>query len=278
MTDNKLYRRLGIHESQYKPIITGSIAGAIGYVGTLPLDMIKQHLQSNPDARMVYKNISNNVKSEGFRYLFRGGLLGCYSIVPQMAIKFTCNDYLSKNTKNSSFTNGFISGYVDGSFLGPILSVTSLQQMKKEFGYRESLRILRSVPILPLTIPLAFRNATYTSVLFGGHKTVINLKKEKEEDRERAKEKTTRVATFFNNFVITSFLNVPGVLLCSPFDVIRAHQIDNMINHRPNGPLYIAKLIFMNNGLKGFYQGIGSLYINFALRFPITFSIFYALN
>lgn len=255
----------------YKPIITGSIAGAVGYVGTLPLDLLKQHLQSNHDAKQVYKNIQHNIKMDGFKYLFRGGLLGCYSIIPQMAIKFTCNDLLTKNTNNNSYTNGFISGYMDGSFLGPILSITSLQQMRKEFGYKEAINIFRSVRILPLTVPLALRNATYTSILFGGLKS------------------SNADNTFFNNFLISSALNVPGVLACSPFDVVRAHQINNMILYRSEcfsaielykktNPINIAKSIYIKNGFKGFYQGVGSLYINFAIRFPITFSIFLWLN
>jgi hypothetical protein len=243
-----------------KPIIIGSLAGAIGYVGTLPLDLIKQHLQSNRDTKQVYKNIYGNVQSHGYKYLFKGGMLGCYSIVPQMAIKFTINDFLIRNTNNSSYFNGFISGYLDGTFLGPVLSMIALQQMKKSIGYQESFKLLISGPIFPLTIPLAMRNAIYTSVLFGGHKSF------------------NQESNFLNNFTVSSILNVPGVLLCSPFDVIRAHQINNMLNKKSLSPLYIANNIYIKNGFKGFYQGLGSLYINFALRFPITFSIFYGLN
>lgn len=247
-----------------KPIIIGSISGGIGYVGTLPLDLIKQHLQSNNNASVVYNNIKNNVKTDGFKYLFRGGMLGCYSIVPQMAIKFTVNDFLSRNTKNSAFVNGFLSGYLDGSFLGPVLAVISLQQMKKDLNYRNAFKLLFSKPIIPLTLPLAMRNATYTSVIFGGYNKIALP--------------ATNEATFVNNFLVTSLLNIPGVLLCSPFDVIRAHQINNMLQNKSISPLYIAKNIYNTNGFKGFYQGFGSLFINFAMRFPITFSIFYALN
>lgn len=247
-----------------KPIILGSVAGAIGYIGTLPLDLIKQHMQSNRNTSLVYKNIYNNVQSNGYKYLFRGGLLGCYSIVPQMAIKFTTNDLLSKNTKNSAYLNGFLAGYLDGSFLGPVLSIIALQQMKKDITYRNAFNLLKNKPILPLTIPLALRNATYTSVLFGGYQTI--------------NKKLNKQPTFVDNMVISSVLNIPGVLLCSPFDVVRAHQINNMLHNKSISPLYITKNIYKHNGFKGFYQGFGSLFINFAMRFPITFSIFYGLN
>jgi Mitochondrial carrier protein len=230
-------------------ILTASVAGAIGYIVTLPLDYIKQHLQCSTDKTLLYREIKTN----GIKPLFKGGLIGCYSIVPQMAIKFTVNETLP--FKNA-YLNGFLAGYVDGSFLGPILSLQSMQQMRTNYGYKEAITILRKVPILSLTFPLAFRNATYTSIMFGGAKTL---------DWE-------------STLLSATVLNIPAVLVCSPFDVIRANQIRNMVLGKANHPVAIAQGIYKKEGIKGFYRGVGSLYINFALRFPLTFTIFNYLN
>ena len=35
--------------------------------------------------------------------------------------------------------------------------------------------------------------------------------------------------------------------------------------------------IYRRDGIKGFYRGFGSFYLNFALRFPLTFAIYYEL-
>jgi len=235
-------------------ILFGSFSGAVGYVGTLPLDYIKQHLQSSSDKATLYRNIKTN----GAKVLFKGGLLGCYSIIPQMTIKFTVNELLTrKMTGNSYYLNGFIAGYLDGSFLGPILSLQSIQQMRNNYGYKEAVKILRSVPILSMTFPLALRNATYTSIMFGGNKTL----------------------GWDSTFLSASLLNIPAVVACSPFDVIRANQIRNMVEGKTNRPLVIAREIYRNGGgMGGFYKGFVSLYINFALRFPLTFAIFNWLN
>jgi hypothetical protein len=64
----------------YKSTINGSIAGGLGYILTLPLDAIKQNIQTGN--KIVEKNIKN---------YFRGGILGVTTIILQMAIKFTSN-------------------------------------------------------------------------------------------------------------------------------------------------------------------------------------------
>jgi hypothetical protein len=35
----------------------------------------------------------------------------------------------------------------------------------------------------------------------------------------------------------------------------------------------VIKEIINNNGVKGFYSGYSSLYINFAIRFPLTLAL-----
>lgn len=252
---------------QLNPIIAGSIAGGSGYVGTLPLDFIKQRLQTTSlDLRASKNLIMQNVKDNGFKVLFKGGLLGSASIIPQMAIKFSTNDYLTRKTKHvcsplKPFQNGFIAGYIDGSFLGPVLAVQSILQMESKKGYKDAFQVLRKTPILSFTFPLAMRNAAYTSVLLGGQKTL-----------ERKYEQS-----FINNFLMSSVLNIPGVIACSPFDVIRAKQIQYILEKKTNNPLLILRDIYTANGIKGFYQGFGSLYVNFAIRFPVTFSIYFLL-
>lgn len=234
----------------FKSIIAGSLAGGIGYVFTLPLDFIKQHLQS--DNKFSYKLIKDN----GFKILFKGGLIGSLSIVPQMIIKFTSNDILNKKY-NSPFLNGFIAGYLDGSFLGPVLAVQSVQQMKISYGYQQAFQeLFRNKSLLSLSIPMAGRNAIYTSILLGGHKKF---------DLEN---------NFKNNILIGSVLNIPAVIACSPFDVIRAKQIQYMLDSHTTNVWTVSKHIYQQRGVFGFYQGFGSLYVNFALRFPLTLGLY----
>ena len=112
-----------------------------------------------------------------------------------------------------------------------------------------------------LMVPMALRNGVYTSIVLGGYFTI--------------KQKET---TFLKNFAIASALNIPGTALCSPFDVIRAKYTNQLLQQNNNtsgggGLLRLTKSIYEKEGLKGFYRGYSSLYINFALRFPITFAL-----
>jgi hypothetical protein len=244
----------------YKPFIYGSLSGGIGYLGTLPLDFIKQHVQSTNSSSAVLKII----REKGFMYTFRGGLLGLYSIVPQMAIKFTAFDILKKNTTNNIWTNGFIAGFLDGSFLGPVLSIQTMQQMNSKLNYKKSFKLFFSNMNKnhQLIYPMALRNAIYTSTLFG---TTDVIKK-----NLYVKDKYS----FTENFMIASLGNIPAVLLCSASDVVRAQQITRFIQNKEYTVSNVCKTIMKNQGPRGFYAGIGSLYINFALRFPLTYALY----
>ena len=107
-----------------------------------------------------------------------------------------------------------------------------------------------------LMVPMALRNGVYTSIVLGGYFTV--------------KPKET---TFLQNFAIASALNIPGTALCSPFDVIRAKYTNQLLQNNNGGLLKLVGSIYNTERLKGFYRGYSSLFVNFALRFPITFAL-----
>lgn len=239
----------------YKSTVLGSISGGLGYVLTLPLDAIKQNIQSGT------LNKQNNIKN-----YFKGGILGVTSIAPQMAIKFTTNTYLENNYKFNPLFNGFIAGLLDGAFLGPILASQSLQQMNNKLTYKESFKIIKNKSLLQMSIPMALRNAIYTSVLIGGYKLIPN------------KKHTTGWSCIIQDLYYASLLNIPATLLCSPADVIRAKQTKFLLENKDISFLKISKSIYEEQKLKGFFKGYSMLYINFALRFPLTLTIFNYLN
>ena len=230
-----------------KAIISGSCAGAFGYTLTLPLDYIKQHMQNNISFASILKNTS-------LRNYMSGGLIGISTITPQMAIK-----YLAFQQFNQVFDNkmgsAFCAGLVDGAFLGPILAMQSFKQMNHQMKLKSEWNIVRA-NYARLMVPMALRNGVYTSIVLGGYFTV--------------KPKET---TFLQNFAIASILNIPGTAFCSPFDVIRAKYTNQLLQNNNGGLFKLAGSIYNKEGLKGFYRGYSSLFVNFALRFPITFAL-----
>ena len=210
----------------YSSTINGSLSGGLGYILTLPLDAIKQNIQTGN--KIVEKNIKN---------YFRGGVLGVTTIIPQMAIKFTSNTYLENKYKLNPLINGFIAGTLDGAFLGPLLASQSLQQMKKNLTYKDTHQIIRNRSIFQMALPMALRNGIYTSVLIGGYKLIPNKKN-----------------TFIQDLYYASLLNIPGSLLCNPADIIRAYQTKYLLENKSINFKYIVKDIYSQEGIKGFFR------------------------
>jgi len=232
-----------------KAILSGSCAGAFGYTLTLPLDYIKQHMQNNVSFTSILKNTS-------LRNYMSGGLIGISTITPQMAIKYLGFHQFNQVIDNK-MGSAFCAGLVDGAFLGPILAMQSFKQMNHKMKIKTEWDIVRR-NYGRLMVPMALRNGVYTSIVLGGYFTV--------------KPKET---TFLQNFAIASALNIPGTAFCSPFDVIRAKYTNQLLqpNNNDGGLLRLTRSIYEKEGLKGFYRGYSSLFVNFALRFPITFAL-----
>jgi hypothetical protein len=235
-----------------KAIISGSLAGAFGYTLTLPLDYIKQHMQNNVSFASILKNTSP-------RNYISGGLIGISTITPQMAIKYLAFQQFNQHIDNKMGA-AFCAGLVDGAFLGPILAMQSFKQMNHQMKIKTEWDIVRK-NYSSLMVPMALRNGVYTSIVLGGYFTV--------------KPKDT---SFIQNFAIASALNIPGTAFCSPFDVIRAKYTSQLLQtNNPSGGggglLRLTRTIYEKEGAKGFYRGYSSLFVNFALRFPITFAL-----
>jgi len=229
-----------------KSTIIGSISGGSGYLLTLPIDTIKQNIQSG-----------NKISFNNINY-FRGGILGLTTIIPQMAIKFSANSYLEHNFKFNPLINGFIAGFFDGAFLGPLLASQSLMQMDNKLNYKKSFNLLKNNnSIIQLAIPMAIRNGIYTSCLIGGYRLI-----EKKNN------------TFLQDIYYGTLLNIPGTLLCSPADVVRAKQTSLILKNIKSNLFQITKNIYKEDGIAGFFKGYKVLYINFAIRFPLTLAIF----
>jgi len=238
----------------FKTIACGGLAGAIGFTATLPLDYIKQHIQSGK----VFSDIKKKVSRNGIKELFRGGSIGLKVIVPQMAIKYYSFHTLNKILPNPVISS-FGAGFIDGLFLGPPLMIQALMQTNSKLSYNYCKDLVLSKNIIKYCFPMAMRNAFYTSSILGLGSVIKN--------------KNNIKTTPLNDFIIAMALNPIGVLLCSPWDVIRAKQAYNLAHQNSSNIRTIVKEIIKREGYRGFYHGGLSLFINFALRFPLTFAI-----
>jgi len=244
-----------------KAILSGAAAGAIGFTTTLPIDYFKQHMQTGESFSQTMKN----VQIKGPNVLFRGGLIGLTSIAPQMAIK-----YLAFHNFNAMFDDklmtkplaAFGAGLMDGAFLGPILAFQAFKQMNIDNKKIDYSKIVKN-NFKQLMVPMALRNATYTSGILGGY---FLVKHSMCQDLN---------IHFGHNFLIGSALNLPATLLCSPFDVIRAKHTQKLLvcNGQKVSLTSVVRDIVVKDGFRGFYRGYSSLFLNFAIRFPLTLAL-----
>jgi len=133
--------------------------------------------------------------------------------------------------------------------------------IKKNINYLDIIK----KKYVSLMIPMALRNGVYTSSVLGGYFYVKNNFMDNKD------------TNFIQNFCIASALNIPGTILSSPFDVVRARYTNHLLeNYNNNGNFSLFNLIksiYKEGKIKAFYRGYSSLYINFALRFPLTFAL-----
>lgn len=245
-----------------KIITVGGFAGGIGYFSTLPLEFIKQNIQTN----IPMSQIRSLYKINGPKIFFRGATVGLKSIIPQMAIKFYSTKKYYQYTNNYLLSTA-LAGFTDGLFIGPPLAIQAIMQSDTNLSYTQAKNKVMNRKLFQYCMPMALRNSAYTFSLLGLSSLV------------KTKYYPDKKFNFVENFMLASTMNYIGVALCSPFDVIRAVQTNNIIKRTDTGLFNIMKYIYQTNGFAGFYRGYMSLLLNFGLRFPLTFSInFFILN
>ena len=259
-------------QSQDRPIINniinGSLSGGTVFISTLPLDYIKQWKQSGHSLNIIKKNVKKN----GIKTVFRGGLIGSTIISPQIALKFGALSFWNTVIpKYDSYTCrkgliGFLAGFTDGFIFGPFLAIQSYQQTVQNKSIKDSFSTIRKSSLSKYSYPLALRNAFYTMPTVGLLYPVNDYLFGKNIEKSKSRYLVEIFSTAF-------LLNIPGTLLCSPFDVIRANQIQRLVDKKENSAKLVIKKIWEKNGLRGFYTGYYSLLINFGMRFPLTIMV-----
>ena len=225
-------------------VLIGSAAGITAFSLTLPTDFVKQWLQSKHSV----KEVKGIIRKEGYKVLWRGAGIGNAIIAPQMALKFGVFNRLNDRGVHT-IPSAFAAGFVDGAFLGPAIAMQAHQQMNANITLLESWKKIR-VQYNPITFswPMAFRNSMYTGLVFGPLSQV----------EKYLFDRHTPLTTWATALI----LNIPATVMCSPFDVWRASQIDQLTQGKPIKTLSIKP-----------FQGFPSLLVAFALRFPLTIAL-----
>ena len=91
-------------------LLAGSIAGAIGAFGVLPIDTTKTRIQSYKIKIPSYEVIKSIYKLNGIKGFYKGGTTQILFVAPEKAIKFTTNDYVLKHITDNKIVAGMCAG------------------------------------------------------------------------------------------------------------------------------------------------------------------------
>lgn len=260
---NKYEKRVGF----YRGLGVGSVAGVTAFGATLPMDFVKQYIQSGH----TYRDIGSILRKNGIEKLWRGMGIGSAIVAPQMAIKFGVYNGLHRieSVRNNGVVGdlgaGFVAGCVDGAFLGVPLAVQAIQQMNTKIKVGDGFKEVLSIGSCRFMIPLAMRNGSYTMFMLGGvYPTRRAIFGENSSSIEFSR-------YLFQTFIASSVLNIGGCILSSPWDVIRAHQVDKAVKRVGDTTVRgVVRSVMRKEGVGGFYRGFGNYMLTFGMRFPLT--------
>lgn len=252
-------------------IYSSIISGIVNKTAIAPLERLKILKQSehfyknNKNFNFKYNNtISNSLKyiykNEGFTGLYKGNFINILRVLPGYILKFSIND----------ITTNFIKKYKN---------VSKLSYLEK-FG----VGIFSGLIQISITYPLDFLRTRYSldkNMLVNHNKSFFNYIKyvlKTENFLSLYKGSTISIITYpiyvglqfsiFNQckeYNINPFLSgaIAGLLaqtIAFPGDVIKRHLQLNGINNSKNVYLSLSNCllsIYKNNGIKGFYSGLG---------------------
>ena len=117
------------HNNMYKDFISGAVAGVVSRTMVAPIELYRVQRQNS---FIPNSTISQVIRKEGVRYLWKGNGTNCLRVVPQLAINWSIyqklkpiNENLFENDKVANFVSGVQTG-VTAMFLTYPLEVSRL--------------------------------------------------------------------------------------------------------------------------------------------------------
>ena len=115
------------HNNMYKDFISGAVAGVVSRTMVAPIELYRVQRQNS---FIPNSTISQVIRKEGVRYLWKGNGTNCLRVVPQLAINWSIyqklkpiNENLFENDKVANFVSGVQTG-VTAMFLTYPLEVS----------------------------------------------------------------------------------------------------------------------------------------------------------
>lgn len=232
-------------------LLIGGIAGVIARTATSPIEIYKTQCQNR---QIADATISNLIKTDGIKGLWRGNMINCVRIFPQMSINYYIFEKAIERLNYSTITNNFISGLISGStsmiIIYPFETIKTHLSLQKG-NYNNPYEVIKSLGIKNLYKGLGtsiigygpFTAISFTSYRY--YKSIYN------NDNE------------YGKIFLGGMSGITALSLTYPTDLIRKRLQVQGFRGTPKykGIIDCVKYIVKNEGVGGLYKGLTASYI-----------------
>lgn len=282
----------------FNDFFAGSVAGVIQVLLGQPLDLMKVRMQTNPSE---YKNLIQTAKAifknEGPLAFYKGTLSPLCGISFCVAIQFSANEMAKnffknknisdkkENPLNLTYSQYILCGIFTGFCISYVLSPVELFRIKMQVQNKDSSIKYKGTGDCALTIlktnglkgvyqgwtSTVIREMPANALYFGVYESLVQWSIKRYSNR--------------NEIPLLHFVThgaLAGVALwigTFHLDVIKSRiQSDNFNDRKYKSFLYTTKHIYQENGIKGFYKGIGPCLVRAPIINAATFLTFESIT
>jgi solute carrier family 25 aspartate/glutamate transporter 12/13 len=200
-------------------LLSGSIAGAIGAFGVLPIDTTKTRVQSTKIKVSPLQIIKTIYALDGFRGFYKGGTTQILFVAPEKAIKFTVNDYVLRYSDNKVFA-GMCAGLSQVIVTNPMEILKIQMQMNnvnKHFTIIDSIKKIGGIKNIYKGVGVcAMRDVPFSAIYFPLYSFLTN---------------------YTDTYKSSLISGMTAAFTCTPMDVIKT-RVQYELNITPSQALY----------------------------------------
>ena len=254
-------------------LLIGAIAGAVSRTATAPLELYKIQGQNR---YMPYSTIKDTLTKEGLRGLWKGNLINCLRVSPQMAVSYAVYSFTNQNIFNKlpksyqkyrHFLSGAMGGVVSMVSIYPLENARSrltLQTNNSHYNGITDVFKRTSIRELYAGVKMSVIGFTpYSAMSFGFYHM---FKQYFAETYKWTNSTSHLMSGGLSGLIALSFVY--------PTDLIRRRlQLQGFDPSVPkyNGILDSIRKIYAHEGIPGFYRGLVPNYIKLFPTIAIQF-------
>ena len=238
-------------------LFIGGISGILSRTIVAPLELYKIQRQNSFIPNTTFKDVINK---EGVRYLWKGNGTNCVRIFPQYAINYyvfnSSKKYLFSSSKYSNLLSGGMGGVMSMMCCYPLETIRSRIALQTNHShYKGIFDVVKKMKFKELYM------GCQTSLIGYGFYSAFNYYfyfYYKNYFNDVLSNST------FKHLVCGSLTGISSISLTYPTDVVRRRlQLQGFHKNVPkyNGLIHCCKKMFVDEGIRGFYKGLGACYM-----------------